>query len=299
MDLFAQWPARPDPLFVALRDGTHPIQRDVRAHVEELWAIHEPRAHPGFRSGFAQSLHSRYWEMFLSCQLLASGERVTSAAAGPDIALQAGPARVWLEATAPGPGTPGLPDTVPEPEINSERSLPNPDRRAALRYSQAVREKALAQYPRHLAAGIIAASEPYVIALNGGGFPDGRDDHDRTAILHVLFGKGCGMLVFDQTGIVDTFHAFAPTASRSSGATVSTAVFLDPEYSSVSAVLYSSVDVANPGRLTGDDFLLIHNPLARVPVPPAVFLGVRECHLSGNPQAGERATISYRIRQPA
>ncbi|MHB1048036.1 MAG: hypothetical protein ACYC4P_18700 [Thermoanaerobaculia bacterium] len=169
----------------------------------------------------------------------------------------------------------------------------------ALRYTQALREKALRQYPKHVASGIVTATEPYVIALNGGGFTDGRDDHDRTAILHVLFGMGCGMVVFGRTGILDTFHTFAPTASRSSGASVSTALLLDPCYSSVSAVLFSSVDVANPCRLSGDDFLLIHNPMARVPLPPSVLLGVRECHLAGAPHVDERATISFRVRQPA
>jgi hypothetical protein len=298
MPLFDQWPSQADPLFVALRDGTHPIQQNVRAHVEELWCTYRPYAERAFPTAFAASVHSRYWEMFLTCQLLAAGELVATAATGPDIQLLGHPIPVWLEATAPGPGLPGLPDSVPEPELDSDRALPNPDRRLALRFSQAISEKALVQYPKHAAAGLVSASDPYVIALNGGGITDGRHDSDRTAILHVLFGMGGSLVVFGETGrIIETFHVYSPSAPRASGALVSTDLFLQPAFSHVSAVLFSSVDVANPGTLTGTDFLLAHNPNALVPLPSSALLGIRECQLSGAPQHGEKASLSFRIRR--
>ncbi|HEX9870723.1 MAG TPA: hypothetical protein VGC99_19435, partial [Candidatus Tectomicrobia bacterium] len=65
--------------------------------------------------------------------------------------------------------------------------------------------------------------------------------------------------------------SFRDSIEKKSGEIVSTNVFLDPEYASMSAVLYSSVDALNRPKVLGSDFILVHNPLARNPLPLGFF----------------------------
>jgi type I restriction enzyme S subunit len=75
-----------------------------------------------------------------------------------------------------------------------------------------------------------------------------------------------------RTGkIVDQFHIHRNQIVKQSGNAVLTDVFLDDKYSGISAVLYSSVDVANYPRSFGADFILVHNPLAGITIRRGSF----------------------------
>jgi len=52
---------------------------------------------------------------------------------------------------------------------------------------------------------------------------------------------------------------------------VNTAVFLEPEYAFISAVLHSMVDCINRPDELGGDFQVLHNPIANRPLDPTVF----------------------------
>ena len=69
---------------------------------------------------------------------------------------------------------------------------------------------------------------------------------------------------------------------KQSGSEVSTDVFMDVQYASISAVLYSSVDVANYPAAMGADFLLLHNPLAQIPLRRGILPCGREYWADGD-----------------
>ena len=54
---------------------------------------------------------------------------------------------------------------------------------------------------------------------------------------------------------------------REDGSQVDTNIFLKPEYKHVSAVMFSNIDVANPTTVMGNDFIIVHNPLALRQLP--------------------------------
>jgi hypothetical protein len=66
---------------------------------------------------------------------------------------------------------------------------------------------------------------------------------------------------------VDAGFEYRPEIMRNSGTNVPTTSFLDPKYEAISAVLYSRAGVSQLPRRMGEDFIFIHNPLAKNPVP--------------------------------
>lgn len=58
---------------------------------------------------------------------------------------------------------------------------------------------------------------------------------------------------------------------KNNDARVSMRPFLDLEFTFVSAVLHAAVDCVNRPRQLGDDFSVLHNPLASHPLNPSTF----------------------------
>lgn len=269
MSLFSDRPPPLDPLYAALRDGTHRIQAAIREFIDGLWRGFSPYADKSFETEIALpgQFHSRYWELYFVSYLLSAGYAVRAPKPGPDAGIWCGDATVWFEATAPGPGLCGAADSAPEPDLACDDDLPCPDPRTILRYRGAFSAKADTQYYRHRARGIIGPCDPYVIALNGGAMLDARLDRNR-GILAALYGAGGDLLEFPSDGQpAHTVTCYAPTIQRRSGASVATNVFLDLRYSHVTAVLFSGINAGNPLSLTPNDFVLLQNPNAINPLP--------------------------------
>lgn len=81
------------------------------------------------------------------------------------------------------------------------------------------------------------------------------------------------MAVWDtyEKSIVDSYYCLRESIEKKSGKTVSTNVFLDLKHADISGVLYSSVDALNRPKVLGNDFIFVHNPLARNPLPLGFF----------------------------
>jgi hypothetical protein len=298
MSLFSERPPPLDPLYTALRDGTHPIQPAIREFIDGLWREFSPYADKSFQTEIARpgQFHSRYWEMYLVSYLLSAGYAVSAPKPGPDAGIRCGGAMVWFEATAPGPGVRGAADSVPELDLAYDDALPCPDPRTILRYRGAFREKADNQYFRHRAHGIVGALDPYVIALNGGTMLDSMVDGNR-GILAALYGLGGDLLVFPSNGQpAYVVTGYRPAVRRTSGAPVATNVFLDARYGHVTAILFSGVSAGNPLSLTPNDFILLQNPNAINPLSASCLPSIPEWIATGTP--GESLTVRKRARSP-
>lgn len=252
--------------YARLRDWTDPASEERRACFEALRADYVPFAPKNYLKNLQLAFHQRWWEMYVTVALVRLGFAVeTNAAdAGPDVTLEVDGARVFLEAVAPKAGTTS--DRVPEPMHHGVSDFP--ERECLLRLTQALRAKEGA-FQTYMRKGIVPVDACRIIALSASDLNQFGSMLDGThpAPLSVL--AGAGPLVLTIGGTAPPRSSRRDVLMRDSGEHVRAALFDDPEFSIVSGVLYSSVDLWNApldGRTTLSLFV---NPMASVPVPAA------------------------------
>lgn len=281
MPLFIEGIQAEDIVYNHIRDSDWPQKKAAKEFVENLWATYEPYADYNFPDQIQRNFHARFWEMYLTCTLLDQGFKLNCPKPGPDI-LISGNRKIWIEAVAPTAGDPSKPDSVPEAKFEesaqfmSSRGQRVPDEQIILRYRSAIAEKFDHLYTEYVANGIDSNHDSYVVALNGQRVGFSQHDVYPPRILRSLFPIGHEEVIAELDAnetmkIVGNRFQFRPEIKKASGADVSTSIFLSPDYENLSAVLFSSVDVVNrPGRM-GQDFILVHNPLAKNPLPNGFF----------------------------
>lgn len=265
-ELFSNAIVAVDELYRIVRD--EPSEAKYRQFAERLWTFFEPFADDDFTLAIAKDFHARFWEMYLAFGLDAQGHRLLpTRKAGPDLLVE-GPERpVWIEAVAAQRGEGA--DQVPEMELG--RLQYAPDERIVLRFRASIEEK-FRKLVRYRQKGIVGESDPFIVALNGRAVPFAAfTETDEPRILRALFGIGQMTVTLNRETmeVIDTRPAHRPHIQKVSGEPISTSVFFDERYSGISAVLYCNSDLGNhpaDGRI-GDDFIVVHNPGARNPIP--------------------------------
>jgi len=258
-----------EPAYENLRDLSKVAHH--RRFVESLWATYAPYADAHFLADAKAHLQERFWEMYLGCTLIHNGYNLCSPSGkGPEFYSQVGKSRCWFEAIAPGPGD--GPDSVPEVEYNAPTATKVPEDEILLRLRHAIREKYL-KYENYLRDNVLSKSDAYVIAINSKRIRQFVLDSTLPLIVKAVFPFGSLAVSIDtRTGkIIDQYHLHRDQIMKHSGNLVSTNVFLDEQFSGISAIIYSSVDVANYPPSLGADFRLVHNPLANVPLDRGSF----------------------------
>jgi len=208
--------------------------------------------------------------MYLGVAFLRTRLRMKKLAdAGPDFAVEIGPRRFWVEATAPSAGA--GPDQVPE-EQDYDGGIISPTEKILLRFTHSLLEKQK-QYCAALADGLIRIEDGYILAVNSRAIPHAAFGDVPPFPVQAFFPFGQRYLRYEpRTGkIVESGFERRDIIEKANKASVSTAAFLDPGYSWVSAVLHSTVDPVHLPRRLGEDFELIHNPLATHPIPHGPF----------------------------
>jgi hypothetical protein len=103
-----------------LRIGEFPVEREIKAALEALWARYEPYADANFCQEFSRQPDNRFWEMYLTVRLLDAGKKIRSRAelpsaardVGLDLCNQKGTRRTWIEAVSPELGHANNPDRL-------------------------------------------------------------------------------------------------------------------------------------------------------------------------------------------
>ena len=162
----------------------------------------------------------------------------------------------------PGNGT----DALREPPLGKAFSIPADA--FILRLRTALAEK-IAKTRHYIDNGTIQPGEAAIIAVSAARLPFRFQDYPIPNIVRALYGVGSITLELDVASrkVLDVSAEYRDNVAKKSQALVRTDLFLCPENSHVSAVLYSSADCANFPCRPGADFILVHNPLASVPVP--------------------------------
>jgi len=269
---FTAGPAR-DIAYRNIRDLQNEHAETARAKCEALWEIYEPYADPEFLVEIRDSFDSRYWEMYLTTCLIDQGFDVLCAKPGPDVGIQVDGRRIWFEATSPSRGADGTPDQVPELQSVSPGQTPIvqdvPNEKMVLRYLNSISEKYDRQYANWLKSGTVKPEDALVIAINPRRL--GRDSVDTSPplILQAAFAIGSPYIAIDRNTLqaVDSGFQFRDSIEKTSKALVKTGVFHQDKYRALSALLCSRVDAVNRLDRMGDDFQLVPNPQASVPLP--------------------------------
>ena len=284
--------AAEDTIYNIIRDEKdEPYIVEVRVFVEELWQSYSQYADTHFRQQIQVDFHARFWEMYLTCAFLKNSLPVISRDKGPDILIEDQSCRIWVEAIAPTSGADENPDRVPD--LKSYIATRLPHEQIILRYRSAISEKFDNKYQGYLARGIVSASDAYVIAINSCKIQAAIADSDPPLILKVVFPIGYQQFTINKQTqeIIDSGFQFRPAVERTSGVQVSTDLFLNPAYENLSGILFSRASVERLIEQLGKDFIFIHNPLARNPVPPGFFKFGREYTAQ---EGHENYTVTYK-----
>jgi hypothetical protein len=243
--------------------------RPAKQYVERLWRMYAPYADRHFREDARKHFLQRYWEMYLAVALKDAGfTPVKLTDKGPEFFIEIDGRRVWVEAIAPGGGQ--GPDKVPEFPLREVFKVPT--EQVLLRYTNALAEKH-AKYRRDVEKGIIRPDDGYILAINCREIPHARFGGVIPYVVQAFLPFGNAAVAFDdRTGkIVDKYFERRESISKLNTVKIPTTAFLDPAYAGISAIVHSAVDVANSPVVLGEDFFVLHNPLASCPIATGSF----------------------------
>ena len=264
-----------DPQYKAVRD--RPDAEHFRAEIETLWQDYRPYADAKFREEATRHFHERYWEMYVAVALLRKNFELTKHGdAGPEFSFSLNGRRVWVEAVAPtgGDGPDAVKSYGPkQPMVPVEQVL--------LRFTNAFETKRRC-YVNAVNKKIISPDDAYVIAVNSRGVPHGSYSGTIPFYIQALLPIGPLTLILNAKTMraVDQYYQHRPEVEKMSQAKVSTRWFLEATSVFCSAVLHSSIDVANQPTQIGGDFSVLHNPSAAHKLDSSAFTWCEQFHFS-------------------
>jgi hypothetical protein len=256
---------------------------EARESIENLWKEYREFADKGFAEKISFEFHNHFWEMYLTCTLKSLGKGILpkTKKEGPDIEIDDSGSHIWVEAVAASPGEGA--NKVPIPEI-SQQGFRVPEEQIVLRYTSVIDTK-FQKYLGYTEKHIIAASDPYIIAVNGNKVPLSWDSKDEIPyIVQAVLPFGLPTINANwQNPSQSSFgYPYRPELSNRSGNTVQTDIFQRKEYEGISGILFSKIGVHNFRANPGEDFIFIHNPLALNKLPVS-WLGIGcEYKVEGN-----------------
>lgn len=233
--------------------------------MEELWQKYRPYSDANFKQQIQIDFDSRFWEMYLTCTLLENDLPVKPKVkvTGPDILIEHSSGRIWIEAIAVTSGAENNPDQVPSLQIGEPTQVP--EEQIVLRYGSAISEKFENKYYKYRDNGVILPADAYVIAINSCKIEAAQMESAPPKILKAVFPIGHRQITIDKKSKKIVHNGFEPRNSikRAKGAEVATDLFLNPKYENLSGIIYSRVGIRKIPERIGEDFVFIHNPLAK------------------------------------
>lgn len=216
-----------------------------------------------------------YWqqlsEVLLANELTATGLALVPSHEGPDFLFKHKGRNVWIEVICPQPT--GVPAEWLAPVWGRARSYPHDA--LLLRWTAAIKEKtekllgnATQGTKGYLEKKVVGGTDIYVIAINarllrGPHFPSITGISQLPYALEAAFAVGPLTIQIDPSTLeqVSSGHAHRPLLRKPNGAAVPAYTFLDPAFSSVSAIWAADIDeswvLGNAKPMT-----VVHNPSA-------------------------------------
>jgi len=125
------------------------------------------------------------------------------------------------------------------------------------------------KYKRYREKNWVSSEEPYIIAINAAQVPSASHELEIPRIVRSLLPFGFQVLHLSRETleVTGTSYEYQGEVIKASGTEIETTSFLNREYSGISAVVYSCVDVFNYPTEISKALLLFHNPPATTPLP--------------------------------
>jgi hypothetical protein len=271
------------PLYRACLE--HPGKRPIADELTRIWetfgGLHPDD--PGWFVGeFRRDFPARAWELYVLHWLVGSGAtlaprpqgRANSAGKGPDFcATHSNVGRFWIECVVATPGT-GK-NRVWQRTTETSWNGP-PDEPLQLRYASSICDK-IEKISKDRHAGIMAPSEPVVLALSQGAIRDSDlNDLELPLVMGMLYGvDGTVETVDPDTGESKSIIRRRKAIQKPSGARVSSWIFGEAGSEVISGLMLARVGMYELFTAQRPLMLMAHNPrtLNGIPIGALPFRG--------------------------
>jgi hypothetical protein len=251
-----------DSLYARIRDD--PRGKADLERLESMWAEYRDHAPKDFERNLQSHFHQRWWEMYLTVGLVHLGfdVKLSPKNKGPDLVVDVGGSRVFIEAVAPKVGEKS--DRVPDPIMDSVGDYPR--RECLLRLAQGLdsKQKAFARYAEE---SIIQPRDACIIAISACDLNQFGSFLDWPCPAPIALLAGAGHMVVTLDGSRHPFCMRQKSINKNLGRPVDIAMYDREDFRVVSAVLYSKPDPLNAPAVPESSLSLFLNPRARCPVP--------------------------------
>lgn len=259
--------AAEDQAYINIRDIEH-LAPD-KACIERLWQLYRPYADPHFREDARNHFHQRFWEMYLAVTLLERGIKLEKHGRdGPEFSTLINGKRTWFEAIAPTSGT----GENQVEDLQHGRVTAVPVEKILLRFTSAFFDKKK-RYLQDFKKSLIAPEDSYILAINSRGIPHAAYGDTMPYFLQAFLGIGPLAVTFNTKTLEQTgaFYDHRPIILKKNGEPIAATEFLQESSSFCSTIIHSSVDCVNYPPVLGNEFQVLHNPMATHPIGMDVF----------------------------
>lgn len=293
-----------DLVYRNLRAAKGQTEKTIKDELEGLWAQYEPFADARFPEKFAQDPNSRFWEMYLTVELMNEGKRLRPRASlerrvrehGPDICIEESDRRIWIESVCPKTGASSSLDSVPDLVAISEGGVATvaPRREVELRISSALYEKKKT-FEKYVQQNIVKPEDVCIIAVSGANFVEQSSSFGMPVAATTVYPVGPKYAVFSKDGnqIVASGYRESNFIERIGTEPIPRCAFLDNQFSSISGLIWSRRSIGN-FCWYDQDFVLIHNFAAKNAFSEAWIPWHEEYVVSGNEDSVELSLLSPR-----
>ena len=263
-----------DEAYRYVKKAVDETAKRMKAHCEDLWCDFSEHADRQFLVEFPLHFHQRWFEMYLTVSLIRMGLKVKCPNSGPDIFLNLGGKRIWIEAVCATEGLPGKPDSVPPTEYGKVQEVPIKQYVTRIRNSLDEKERKFREYKKK---GIFKCGDYQVIAFNGGGISGLLGKLD-VCMMRSLYGIGDMFVTFNKTSgtFGKTGHQSILTIAKTSGAEIGVQPFVDGSMKHVSSALASCANAYNPSTSLCADIVLYPNLSCSNPLPGSMLPAAQE-----------------------
>jgi type I restriction enzyme S subunit len=266
-----------DKIYRALKHRSYRKKQDLTKFVETLYEKTKPFLDSNLDKKSSTNFHAHFWEMYLCYALLLSDktivkrrDRKNKDSEGPDLLVKSRDQNIWIEAVTVGAGI-GSNKVVRE---DSEDAPTVPEEQIKLRLTSAIQTKQL-KFKKYREQGIIDKNAITLISLNAKNVPLSVTDQTVPRIVRCLFGIGNLTYSFDKNigSFTDSYYQQDSNTQNPNQEEIRFDNFLTDQYSHISAVIYSIVDIYNMPKIIGNDLTIVYNPNAINPLQTG-FLSV-------------------------
>ena len=271
-----------DPLYNLIRSRKSNLDIIAMKYWNQLYTKNQIFLDHDFSIELGNDFMGRLWELTISNYLQGLENKgvfltqIMTQNSSPDFCFQFKGEKFYVEAVTSGPGTVASLQ-IPLNESLTSRTIPITKYKE--RITQALREKIIKKYEGIKGDGYkeVIDDSGLIIALSSGKIEIPNHPYNINLDLSCLFGFSDPILNINDAAYE---YVFTPHFKKTTtGKPISTRYFVDPQFSYVSGIIishhahvfYPEFDESCNWPKCRNDFILIHNPLARRPIPRGIF----------------------------